>query len=378
VTLAKIRVLIAPDQDSADQLIAAIHTSNLRRPWGPARQAAFFQAQIDAGRTLEELVPRYPTIDVPSFVLRAHMVNAFKAVKYADPELTDFLGTARWTRAFSTLDRIFESRAFRDLTGFDLDRKGQLKQKVSKKAFGAMATIIVRGIAEGDLNTRTLNSVDSVRFKELIAELSAATKGKAPTERAAGSATQSSGEHRSEDVNADGGPEQSVATGGEKAAGGSERGSVATRRKQYAIGAGALVVPDAYPYAVKALLTELSKISVRAFPNMTYLGLRAALEKSIKAYAEARGVEIRDTHNSNGFVQLSHALDWLLEDVKANGPAKLRQPIERVRTGKLTEYAHTKDALNAVNHNHTFEVTAEEAVGMWNAIEQIMKHLMKP
>jgi hypothetical protein len=108
------------------------------------------------------------------------------------------------------------------------------------------------------------------------------------------------------------------------------------------------------------------------------LGIRAALEKSIKAYAEAKSVEIRDTHNSSGYVQLSHALDWLLADVKAHGPTKLRQPIERVRTGGLASYAHTKDALNAVNHNHEFDVTAGEAVGMWHAIEPIMKHLMKP
>ena len=50
--LAKVRVMIAPNQTEADQLIAAIHTGNLRRAWSPSRQAAFFQAQIDAGRKL--------------------------------------------------------------------------------------------------------------------------------------------------------------------------------------------------------------------------------------------------------------------------------------------------------------------------------------
>lgn len=45
--LSKIRVMVAPSQTEAEQLVAAIHTGNLRRPWKPARQAAFFQAQID-------------------------------------------------------------------------------------------------------------------------------------------------------------------------------------------------------------------------------------------------------------------------------------------------------------------------------------------
>lgn len=45
------QVMVAPNQTEADQLIAAIHTGNLRRAWSPSRQAAFFQAQIDAGRS---------------------------------------------------------------------------------------------------------------------------------------------------------------------------------------------------------------------------------------------------------------------------------------------------------------------------------------
>lgn len=75
--LLKVRVMIAPNQADADQLIAAIHTGNLRRPWTPGRQAAFFQAQIDAGREYKDLLVRYPTIDVRKFVFRAHIINLF-------------------------------------------------------------------------------------------------------------------------------------------------------------------------------------------------------------------------------------------------------------------------------------------------------------
>ena len=81
---SNIRVMVAPNQTEADQLIAAIHTGNLRKAWSPSRQAAFFQAQIDAGRKLNELLTRYPTIDVKKFVFRAHIINLFKAVKYDD------------------------------------------------------------------------------------------------------------------------------------------------------------------------------------------------------------------------------------------------------------------------------------------------------
>jgi hypothetical protein len=382
-SIAKIPVLLAPDQDSADQLIAAIHTGNLRRPWGPARQAAFFQAQIDGGRTLAELVPRYPTIDVRKFVLRAHMINEFRAVRYPDPELTDFLATRQWVRSYSTLERIFESRAFQDLTGFDLNRRDRLTREVPKKAFAAMATIIVRGLADGDLNTRSLNSVDSVRFKELIADLRAVRHGRTAENDPAGSDagtdddTQSKSNESTRAEGADSAPSaEDTGTGPSTSNATSTKSGRADKRRGLSV--GELVVPSTYPHAVHALLAELAVINVRKLPNTTFLGMRAALEKTIKAYADARNAEIRKSHNANGFVQLSHALDWLLDDIKQHGPKKLIQPVDRVRTGKLTSYAHTGDALNAVNHNHEFEVDPDEAIGMWHAIEPIMKHLMKP
>ena len=88
---ARVASMVAPNQTEADQLIAAIHTGNLRRAWSPSRQAAFFQAQIDAGRKLRELLTRYPTIDVRKFVFRAHIINLFKSVHYDEAELQDWV-----------------------------------------------------------------------------------------------------------------------------------------------------------------------------------------------------------------------------------------------------------------------------------------------
>lgn len=89
--LRKIEVKVAPSQADADQLIATLHTGAQRRPWGPARQAAFFQAQIDGGQTYTDLLAHYPTVDVDKFVLRSLILNRFKKVKYPTPELTDFV-----------------------------------------------------------------------------------------------------------------------------------------------------------------------------------------------------------------------------------------------------------------------------------------------
>ena len=107
--------------------------------------------------------------------------------------------------------------------------------------------------------------------------------------------------------------------------------------------------------------------------------LRAVLEKSIKAYAEAKVIDIRSTgNNSQGYVQLFHCLKWLEEYLGVNGPQSLVQPVRRVRTGTLTNYTSTNDALNAINHNHNFHVDSGEVLSLWNSIDAVMRELMKP
>ncbi len=118
---------------------------------------------------------------------------------------------------------------------------------------------------------------------------------------------------------------------------------------------------------------------MQKFPNATFLMIRAVLEKSIKAFADAKSIDIKGTgNNQNGYVQLSHALNWLSEHVKANGPKYLIQVIDGVRTGKLVTYINSGDALNAINHNHHFLVDSDQAFSMWSSIDSIMRYVMKP
>ena len=118
-------------------------------------------------------------------------------------------------------------------------------------------------------------------------------------------------------------------------------------------------------------------LDVQDFPNASFLLMRAVLEKTLKAFAEAKNESIKGASNDQGKVQLGHALKWLLQYVKAEGPKSLIQPIERVRGGKLV-YMSSSDSLNAVNHNHQFSVDPDEALSMWDAIDPLMKLAIKP
>jgi hypothetical protein len=361
--LKKIKVMIAPSQEEADQLIAAIHTSNLRRRWTPARQAAFFQAQIDSGKNLKELLDRYPTVDVKKFVFRAHMLNEFRSARFTDPALKDFLASREWNRGLSVLARIYESRDFLDLTGFDMDESGTLTKRVSQKKFNEMASIIVGGMQAGDLTTRSLNTVRSPRFTRLMNELRAVGQPASNSGKQSGRKGKKKGSSKDDPNGA-----RSAGTKG----GGKRRG----RKKNY-LDLSQIVLPDSYPVATKRCVEELTVLDVQEFPNAAFLLMRAALEKTIKAFADAKAVSIKGAANDKGRVQLGHALKWLLQYTQKEGPKSLIQPIERVRDGRLI-YMSSSHSLNAVNHNHQFSVDPDEALSMWDAIDPLMKLVIKP
>lgn len=396
--LSKIRVMVAPNQSETDQLVAAIHTGNLRKAWTPSRQAAFFQAQIDAGRKLTELLLRYPTIDVKKFVFRAHIINLFKAVQYDDAELRHFLTTKQWARGLSTLARIYESKEFLELTGIATQMDGSIVKSVSDDVFKEIATAIVRGMYEENINTRSLNSVKSPRYTQLMRELrqvvadSSEPPSSSGTPRTlapsgAGSVqvpiggTEERGPSGVRTSTGAGASRAATAGGAPTAAGTSAtmRSAAGRKKKQRNLDLGQVKATDSYPEALKLLLGELSEIDVQKFPNATFLMIRASLEKSIKSFAEAKSIDIKGTgNNQNGRVQLGHALNWLLEYVKANGPSYLQQVVDGVRTGKLVNYTNSSDSLNAVNHNHHFKVDADQAFAMWTSVEPIMRYVMKP
>jgi len=167
--LRVIPVKLAPSQEEADEVIAAIHTANLRRPWPPTRQAAFFQAQVDAGGTLPDLVARYPTADVRRFVFRSLVLNWFRTVQYGKPELSDYVRKRSFS--VSTLARIYESSRFIKLLDLRMSAEGRLSSAVSTDTFAEVAEFIIDGMNEGAYSTRTLNTTESPTYKESYQKL---------------------------------------------------------------------------------------------------------------------------------------------------------------------------------------------------------------
>jgi hypothetical protein len=389
--LRKIDVKRAPNQAAADQLIAALHTGNTRVAWTPARQAAFFQAQVDQGKTLKQLKAQYPTVEVEKFMLRSSIMNLLKSVNYSRPELADMLASR--TFPTSVLARIYESRDFIELTGIRLDAEGELQLGVPRDVFARMAENIMEGVAEGDINTRSVNKVGSPRFLALMQELRDIAASRAPSKStaeaqsgrgavsstataasAAGgksnghSAGPSAGTHSTAGADASApGSSHSTGTGDGKTA----------KSRQY-LDTSQLAVPTGYPAAVEKTLQELSLINIQRLPNATFDLMRTFLEKSIKAYADAVSEDIRKTTNQSGYVYLKQCLEWLEKRATANGPKHLVQVIKKLQSNKINDYISSMDHLNAINHNHHIFATTDDVRQSWDLMLSVLVEVLKP
>lgn len=100
------------------------------------------------------------------------------------------------------------------------------------------------------------------------------------------------------------------------------------------------------------------------------------LEKSIKAYATVKNQTIGKTPAKQ--IQLRDCLDWFDGYIKQNGPKTLEAPIKRVQSGQGQQYMISQDALNSLHHNENFSASAADVMAAWNALDPLMRELMKP
>lgn len=419
-SLRRIDVKEAPSQDDADQLIAALHTGNQRVAWSPSRQAAFFQAQLDGGRSVEELFSLYPTVDVKKFVARSQILNLFRNVDYADPTFKDFIRGRRFP--VSTLARLYDNDKFLDLVGIQVNNAdGTVQLNTGPIRFAKIAETIVSGITSKDpevrLDTRTLNSTKSDTYRNLMDSLrdimnedveeepdSAEPIGTSPTDgttssfsgpgtqhsgtgqRSTGSKPEDSGAPPSEQS-----PQASTISSGESSE--TPSGAKPKRQSRY-LETDEFTVAAAYPRAIHQIFGELSTLNVDKFPNATLDLIRTFLEKTIKAFAISKGEDIRASLNSGlgasahaagnaggsgtvvRFVQLGECLLWLEKYFQSNGSTSLKQVVVKVRSGKVADYTSSVDHMNAINHNHDVFATPSDVRECWSVMQSILRAIL--
>ena len=312
--------------------------------------------------------------DVDKYVLRSKILDRFRSAKYSSPELVDHVkGRSLST---STLARIYESKDFIDLAGLKLDAAGRLSCKLNKKVFDAVAEVIVQGMVDGDINTRSVNTVTSPRFTELMEQLRDIVEGDGKASRPADKAKTSTGSKEQEQASGGGGANSSAGGTGQGSTGqpGPRPGS---RQKARAfLDVAQFNAPSTYPASIERILREFSTLNIDKYPNAAFDLLRTLLEKTAKSFAEANGVDLKPK-GQGGYVYLSNCLDWLETWFKANGPKSQVQVVKKVRSNMSRDFHGSQDLMNAINHNHHIFATGDDVRIAWDTMRSLLAEMLK-
>lgn len=348
----KIRVVLAPDRDSAIKHIANKHTVDFRRPWKPLRQAYFYKSQIDNGKKLEEIAREFPEQDIPKFIKMLEMHHIAKSIDVND-SLKEKIHDER-VFPISTLERFYNDKNITTFLGVEFDDFGKAIGKVDKKEFEKGFKKIVEDIAIGAIDSRKYNSA---RERESYIE-------KLP-------------EQFKPDLSKKG--KFTVADFKIQPASEVKEKKVVKASKRIPKG---LFFPADVPYnlsntSLHIVYRELKDISVVDFPNATHDLLRSFLECALVCYLketkEYNLVAKNDKHNPS----LSEMLTFIASDkCKSIDDNNIKQVVNQIKSSWGS--AHSLERMNMVNHNENWNSTEKDVRSAWGKIEGLIKILLNP
>jgi len=343
-TIDDIECLVAPDRDSANRLIATLHTSNPRKPWGPLRQAEFFAAQLQSGKTAKELIAEYPGIDVREFIETAEMYKLLQTTDYKDDDLAHFV--RRRNFPISVFERLYKNDEFLELAKIGVaSDTGHVTLKGGRSDFDKLAIKVVKDIKSKRIDTRVLNKPEADPYKAYMAELQPfAVRSKKSRE--------------------------AVLSMPAPAA------PAPTARVPQVLDTSGLHPVPGCP-AIERILAELSSIHYRDFPNAAFDLIRTFIEKSVKAYAVSIG-EVIPPGRAGGFVYLDDCLSWLEAEVRKHKKSGLVGVIQKLRSNKnVNQYRFTKAYLDAANHNHDIFIEKDDVKDLWDSVNALLRFVLR-
>ncbi|MDK3156230.1 hypothetical protein QPK87_06535 [Kamptonema cortianum] len=172
VPIETLDVKVAPSRDAVQPLLAAIHTTESRKPWATLRQAYFYYAQIEStGRTISELIDEYPHVDVPRFVRMWEMHLIARSILYDSNE--DAIKVADQQKfPITTLERIYNNESFRSKFGIVFDQHGRVTINAEPEGFKKAYKHLIEDILNNVVTSRSHNK--TAEINRYVAQLPAA------------------------------------------------------------------------------------------------------------------------------------------------------------------------------------------------------------
>jgi hypothetical protein len=344
--IEKIEVIVAPNRDSVNKLLANKHTRVTRKAWKPLRQAYCYHAQIEGGKSIADLKLGYPSVDIVKFIKMWEIHRIATSIQYDSSAIEGYVHDQR-NFPVSTLERLYDDKNFRELASFDFDSNGLVRVASKEQEFRELFKIVISDAVTNVIDTRKLNKEDArknylSKFKPLQkTEEHITSKSFTPQK------------------------------------------PVALKKVKNKLDVKGVNFQLPYP-AVERMFDELSRINIddnTGFPNATHDLLRSFLECGLKAFFETHSIIIKKTGQ---YAFLKDALDTFVSDeqiktIAGNKYLPLKGLVEKVRqqqgAGSMLEY--TANFMNQVNHSHYIFSDAQSVRNGWDALKPLFMFILE-
>lgn len=341
-----VRAVLAPNRDKARTLLAHKHTSVLRRPWKPLRQAYFYKSQIDNGKKIDQLIAEFPEQDIPKFMRMLEVHKVAKSISYESDEISNKVHDQR-KFPITDLERMYQDETVANYLGIQFSSEGRLQIKTKIDEFKKAFRYIVSDIANEKLTSRNTNSKEE--RQSYITRLPLDLKP-----------TISNTVTKSSDLK-----ENKIEIKKER-----------TKRATKGL------IPSYIPFkmnntSLRKIYNELRDIPVNEYPNAAHDLLRTFLECSLLCYLKGTKEFEKIQDNPKHYPSLRELLAFIKsENCTSITDPSLKQIVDQVMSD------HTKpfslERLNMINHNENWTSDETQVRTAWNKIEQLIKHIINP
>lgn len=380
----RIRVLVAPDRETARPHIARLHTGLPKRRWSRDQQATFYYSLLDGHTTVADVKAMYPAVTVPRFIRMAVVRRFLSGALFGDESLHDYVTSSEL--AMSSFEYAYRRGEIADAIGLEFDSDGlllpadetpeQIGARLPKQKREALEYLIAEFRANR-LNTRSDafkkgHPAGADLLRRLTGEQDSPTGGApdpsktggAPpppeTGRPPATAASGSGQQTSTD---DADVPTGAALTGEAPQSASRGPNRPETRKTLDLSG---VEFSNIPVGLKRRYIELRGIEVDELPAATAMLLRAVLEGTIKWHFEAKGQRV------------SGELNKVMTDVRKEYGAigGLKDSINTIidgggnRPGSVTWF-------NRPHHNADFRVENDDVRRAWDLVVPLLRHLLR-
>jgi Fe-S-cluster formation regulator IscX/YfhJ len=328
-----VSVHIANSRNEAMEYLAAKHTVTTRKPWSALRRAYFYYAQKEDGQTVNDLIERYKTVDIPQYIKMHEMHNVALSLKNVSDDTLKKMSN-KSTFNISTLERVYNDKYVQEKLGIDFDKKtGEAKIPASND-FDQVFSRVVSDIASGIATSRKQLMKDSDR-KQYIDSVVKEVIGGGEVDKK------------------------------------SKKSAASFRPGRVSSGTQLRLVPKHFEDTLNApgvgrVLHELQTIDYHELPNATADLLRTFLEIVLKKYLQETG-NLPAPKRAGSYIFLGDVLNKLKSILQAKQNRQLVQVI--------TEIENNKWYLDSINHNPDVFAVGDRVKDAWDQVQPLIKFI---